>query len=122
MDSHPLNLFVRFMLEIIALVAIGFWGWQYTNGWLQYILAIGLPFLLAAIWGIFAVPNDPSRSGKAPIATPGFIRLGLELGFFALATWFLYDMEHTNLSLAFASTVALHYAISYNRIAWLIKQ
>jgi hypothetical protein len=89
MGYHPLNLAFRFILELCALIAVGFWGWNQTDSPLKFFLAIGFPIILAFIWGVFAVPNDKSRSGKAPIPTPGLIRLPLELIIFAIATWFI---------------------------------
>ena len=68
MGSHPINLAFRFLLELAALVASGFWGWRQSDGGFRYILAIGIPVFLAVVWGTFAVPNDPSRSGKSPRA------------------------------------------------------
>ena len=121
MGSHPINLLIRFLLEIIALMSVGMWGWRQSDGWLRFVLAIGIPIILAVIWGTFAVPGDPSRSGAAPIVTPGVIRLAIELGFFALATWSLYDMGLIKLSLAFGTFVVLHYVASYDRIKWLIS-
>lgn len=122
MGSHPINLTIRFLLEIIALTSVGMWGWKQNDGWLRFVLAIGLPIILAAIWGTFAVPNDPSRSGAAPTVTPGIIRLAIELGIFTLATWAIYDMHFIRLSLAFGIIVALHYCLSYDRIIWLLSQ
>ena len=122
MGSHPINLIIRFLLEIIALMSVGMWGWKQSDGWLGFVLAIGIPIILAAIWGTFAVPNDPSRSGSAPIVTPGVIRFAIELGFFALATWSLYNMGFNKVSLVFGIIVVLHYLISYDRIIWLLSQ
>lgn len=122
MGSHPINLGFRFLLEIIALIASGMWAWKQSDGWLKLILAIGLPIVLAAIWGVFAVPNDPSRSGSAPIVTPGFIRLVIELGIFAFASWSLYSIGFNTACIAFAVLVALHYMLSYDRILWLLTQ
>ena len=122
MGSHPINLAIRFLLELIALLAIGFWGWNQSEGWLQYILAFGLPIILASIWGTFAVPNDPSRSGKAPVPIPGILRLAIELIFFSIATWTLYELGYSNLALLFGAIALIHYFISYDRIIWLIKQ
>jgi len=122
MGSNPINLIIRFLLEIIALVSVGMWGWKQSDGWLRFVLAIGIPIILAVIWGTFAVPNDPSRSGSAPIVTPGVIRLAIELGFFALATWSLYDLGLTKVSLTFGIIVLLHYLVSYDRIIWLISK
>jgi hypothetical protein len=122
MGSHPVNLAVRFILEIAALVAIGYWGWTQHDGFVRYLLAVGGPVLAAVLWGTFAVPDDPSRSGKAPVPVPGIIRLALELAIFAFAAWALYDAGHGLLALILAIAVVVHYALSYDRIAWLLKQ
>jgi hypothetical protein len=105
-----------------ALISVGLWGWHQSDEWFQFLLAIGIPVILSIIWGVFAVPNDPSRSGRAPVITPGIIRLILELGFFAFATWALYDMKLKQMSLIFGVIVALHYIVSYDRIIWLVSQ
>lgn len=122
MGSHPINLIIRFLLEITALVSVGMWGWKQNDGWLRYVLAIGIPLILAAIWGTFNVQDDPSRSGSAPIPTPGLIRLAIELGMFALAIWALYDSGFTKASLIFAIIVLLHYLASYDRVIWLLSK
>ena len=67
------------------------------------------------------MPDDPSRSGSAPVVTPGIIRLTIELFFFAAGVWALYDMESTNLSLIMAIVVVVHYAVSYERVQWLFQ-
>ena len=84
MGSHPANLILRFLLEIIALISLGIWSWKQSESWFRLVLAIGIPIIAAIIWGIFAVPNDPSRSGAAPVVTAGFIRLIIEFGIFGL--------------------------------------
>ena len=121
MGSHPINLTIRFLLELSALVSTGLWGWKQSDGWLQFVLSIGIPIILAAIWGTFAVPNDPSRSGSAPIVTPGIIRFAIEIGVFAFAAWSLYDIDLNKLSLALGIIVILHYIVSYDRIIWLMS-
>jgi len=122
MGSNPINLAVRFLLEMSGLASLGFWGWKQSDGWLRFVFAIGIPIIFATIWGTFAVPDDPSRSGKAPIVTPGIIRLAIEIGFFACATWSLYDVGFNKVSLAFGIIVVLHYMLSYDRIKWLMSQ
>ena len=122
MGSHPINLAVRFLLELFALLVMGAWGWRQTDSWLKFILALGIPLILAFVWGTFAVPNDPSRSGAAPVAVPGILRLVIELAIFGLAVWALYDMGFTSFSWVLAIIVALHYIASYDRIRWLVAQ
>lgn len=92
MSKNIINLTFRFLLEISALVSVGFWAYQLIDGWLSIVLAIGIPFLISTLWGVFAVPNDPSRSGKAPIPTPGFIRILLELSIFGFGVWALKEL------------------------------
>ena len=121
MGSHPINLGLRFLLELTALGAIGYWGWTQNAGWWRWVLVIGLPVIAAAIWGTFAVPNDPSRSGQAPIPTPGMIRLILELSIFALGAIALIVSQRATAGWAFVIIVLVHYAISYDRILWLFR-
>ena len=120
MGSHPINLTLRFLLEITALVAGGMWGSKLNDNWTRYIWVIAIPVVLAVLWGTFAVPDDPSRSGNAPVVTPGLLRLILELAIFAFATWAFYSLGHRNISLIFGGTVVLHYLTSYDRIMWLL--
>ncbi len=122
MGAHPINLVIRFLLELLTLITIGVWGWRQSDAWLRFVLALGLPIIMAAVWGIFTVPNDPSRSGASPVVTNGYIRLFIEFAFFSLGTWALYNIGYIKYSIVFAVVVIIHYAVSYDRILWLIKQ
>ena len=121
MGSHPANLAIRFFLELMALVAMGFWGWRQGGGMTRYVLAALVPLAAADLWGIFAVPGDPSRSGSPLVAVPGALRLGLEAAFFAFAVWALYRLGNISLARTTAAALAVHYAVSYDRLAWLIR-
>lgn len=122
MGSHPINLAFRFLLEVAALLAIGYWGWSTSAGVLRFVLALGLPIIAAVLWGTFRVPNDASSSGKAPVPIPGILRLLLELALFAFAVWALYDAGAVQLSWVLGLAVVVHYALSYDRISWLLRQ
>jgi hypothetical protein len=122
MSSHPLNLFFRFMLEVAALLGMGYWGWVQGGGALRFTLVLGIPLLAAVLWGTFAVPDDPSRSGRAPVPVPGLIRLVVELVIFGTATWMLYTTGAEALAAVLGTAVVIHYAISYDRIRWLLTQ
>jgi hypothetical protein len=113
---------VRFVLELCALAASGYWGWSRHRGPLRYLLAVGVPLLLALLWYTFAVPDDPSRSGAAPVPAPGIVRLLLEWGIFGFAAWALFDARQPVLGLILAVVVGVHYAVSYDRIVWLIRK
>ena len=122
MGSHPLNLALRFLLEIIALFIIGYWGLSQHTGIWRFLLGIGGPVIAATIWATFGVPDDPSRSGKAPVAVPGVLRLILELSLFGFAAWALHDAGSLPLALLLAGITIGHYALSYDRVTWLIRQ
>jgi hypothetical protein len=119
---HPVNLAVRFLLELSALYALGLWGWrQGWDGW-RIVTALAVPLIAAALWGTFAVPGDPSRSGSAPVPVPGLLRLALELGFFGSATVALYDVGFTRLTAIFGTVIAVHYLLSFDRVLWLLSR
>ncbi|MCA9936730.1 MAG: YrdB family protein [Ardenticatenaceae bacterium] len=122
MGSHPLNLLLRFLLELAALTALGYWGWQQADGALAYMWAIGLPVVTAVLWATFAVPNDPSRSGKAPVPVPGLLRLLLELLVFGTAVAALYSAGARLPGLLLGGITAIHYGLSVDRLKWLIRQ
>jgi hypothetical protein len=119
---RPLNLALRFFLELIAIISFGIWGYHQSDIGLRILLAVLLPAGFAVLWGVFAVKGDPSRSGKAIVQTPGVIRLLLELALFGAATWMLLDLDYRRIALVFGIVVVLHYLLSFDRIAWLLKQ
>jgi len=121
MSQNPINLTVRFLLEIIALVAIGARARAQFPGAPGFILMIVLPLFAAVVWGTFNVKGDPSRSGKAPVPVPGLIRLLLELFIFASATWALSTLNPTY-GWIFSAVALLHYILSYDRIVWLLER
>jgi hypothetical protein len=117
-----LNLVVRFLLELSALFVMGWWGWrQRGDGW-RIVLAVAIPIVAASLWGVFAVPNDPSRSGSAPVPIPGVLRIVLELAFFAWAAWSLYDLGFSRSAAFFGTIAVVHYLVSFDRVRWLVSQ
>ena len=116
------NLSLRFLLEIITLVAFGMWAWNVYSGALQLLLTITIPLLVAIVWGTFTVQNDPSRSGKAPIAVSGIIRLVLELVIFISSLWILFYLDYTTFGYIYGTALVIHHIFSYDRILWLIRQ
>jgi hypothetical protein len=82
---------------------------------------VGIPLAVAIVWGTFAVPDDPSRSGRAPIPVRGVVRLVLELAIFSAATCALSTDART-LGIVFGVCVLVHYALSYDRIGWLLRR
>ena len=122
MGSHPINLAVRFVLELSALVAMGLWAWHQGVGITRYLFALVVPVIAITVWGTFAVPDDPSRSGNAPVPVPGILRLALEVVFFGFATWAFFAAGATQLGWIFGIVALIHHVVSYDRLLWLIKQ
>ena len=78
-----LNLAVRFLLELCMYVAVGYWGFKTQSNWvLKILFGIGLPVLMAVIWGTFLAPK-----ATRPLSGASFLTLELILfsaGAFAL--------------------------------------
>lgn len=113
MSQHPLNLGIRFLLELAALGAMGYWGWSTRqDGW-RWLIAIGVVVLAASAWGVFRVPGDP---GDAPVAVPGVVRLLLEALFFGFAIWGLFQTGPASWATVFLIVTLVHYALSSDRL------
>jgi hypothetical protein len=79
-----LNLAVRFLLELCMLAAVAFWGFKTQNNWLMKILlGIGLPVLIAVLWGMFLAPKATHRLSGAPF-------FALELALFSTGAFSLF--------------------------------
>ena len=96
-----LNLLVRFLLELSVLASIGYWGFQFKS-WIQKLGAgIGLPILVAVIWGIFVAPKS---SHQLPLP----YRLIVEFLVFGLGAFVLYASGQTLLSKIFIGIVIVN--------------
>jgi ABC-type amino acid transport system permease subunit len=52
------NLALRFLLEVGAVVAFGYWGFKAGDGRvMKILLGIGIPLLVVIMWTIFVSPN-----------------------------------------------------------------
>ena len=122
MSSNPLNLALRFVLEIAALFALGYWGWTQHEGLWRFVWSIGLVVLAAVIWGTFAVPGDPSRSGNAPVQVPGAVRFVIEMVLFTAGTWAFIAAGQPIWGAALGILTLIHYVLSYDRVIWLFKR
>jgi hypothetical protein len=112
MNTNPINLAVRFLLEITMLIIFTYWGWHLAGNWVRYIAAPGIPLLAAVLWGVFRIPNDPK---EAPVAIPGILRLLLELVLFGFAIYALFDLGEVRCGQIMTIIVILHYLVSYDR-------
>jgi len=121
MNHNSPNLTLRFLLEVAALISLGMWGSTLAEGAAGIFLMLLIPAIAAILWGTFNVKGDPSRSGKAPVPVPGWVRLTLELVFFGVSAWALATIQ-TSAGIGFGLIVIIHYLFSIDRIKWLLSQ
>lgn len=69
------NLALAFLLEVAALVAFAWWGFQATgNTLVNVLLGVGLPIVMAVVWGAFLAPTSKRRlSGAAYYAAQAVV-------------------------------------------------
>jgi len=121
LTHHPANRLLRYVLEIVGLVSIGQWGWNYSSSWQKYAVAIGIPFILAIAWITLTTPEDPGRNSKSIIAVPGMIRLGYELILVILVILVLLSHHQILLAGFYLFATLLHVFWSFDRIVWLSR-
>ena len=115
------NEVLRLVLEVAALVAFGYAGWNLVDDTLvSVVLSVALPVLAAAVWGTLRVDGDPA--GKvAPIPVPGLVRLCVEADFFAAAVILLAVVGQLVAAAILGGLVVFHYLWGYRRVQWLVR-
>lgn len=100
-EPKVLNLVVRFVLEICALWALGYWGFHVGDSdVIHWILGIGIPVAAALLWAGFVSP-------KARYEVPEVVRLSIEFDVFLGATLALYFSDKDLLAILFAITAVI---------------
>ena len=97
---HAVNEAVAFILEILALVALGWWGFS-----VHPLLGIAAPLLAIIVWGLFAAPR--ARYQVSIIA----VLLVKDLVFGA-ATIALFALDEPGLAITFAIVAVINTAIA----------
>jgi hypothetical protein len=114
------NLALRFGLELGALAGFGAAALIRTSGRTRPVAIVAAPVGAAAVWGVFNVLDDPSRSGAAPIEVPGTARLAIELCVLGGGAAAIAAAGRPKIAVGFAALIATHYATSRSRIRWLL--
>jgi hypothetical protein len=96
------NLVLRFLLEIGALVAVGYWGWE-TGGW---VLAVGALAAFITVWALLVSP-------KHTIETSRQVSLAIELALWVATGAALHATDHGLLALAFATVSVISGLLNY---------
>ena len=124
LTEHPGNRALHVALELGVWGAFGAWGYDRGSGAGRYALMVGLPLGTITTWTILGVPDDPWRPGirsasQPRVAIPGWSRLVYEVAVHGLAAWAFHDLGWTPGSVGMVSGTFVHYAVSYQRVAWL---
>lgn len=99
---QTINLAVRFFLEICALFVAGYWGFKTgSSGWMKGLLGIGIPLVLAVLWGLMGSP-------KAPIQLAVPFRFFLEAVVFGLPLLFLISLGKINFAWIYGVIVVIN--------------
>ena len=101
------NLALRFLLELCALAALGYWGFKTGGALIAKIgLGIGAPLVAAVVWGVFVSP-------QAPVQLPGVLVLILQVLVFGSAAAGLVATGHRTLAVVFAVIVVINAILMY---------
>ncbi|MDQ1911097.1 DUF2568 domain-containing protein [Paenibacillus sp. GD4] len=96
------NLAIRFLLELCALAALGYWGFHTGQGFLLRLgLGLGSPLALAVLWGMFGSPN-------AAYPLHGGLHLLLELVAFGSGAAALYAAGLPRLALLYGAAFLIN--------------
>jgi hypothetical protein len=102
-----LNLGLRFLLELTALVALGWWGFHVGGSILgELVLGLGLPLLAAIIWMLFVAPK-----ARFPVALK--FRAAIETAIFIAAALAFWGVGHHGLAEAFIVATAISQLLLY---------
>lgn len=116
------NLALRFGLELAAIGGLAAWAWRTTDGTARWLTVIALPVAATLIWTVFNVPDDPSRSGGAPVEVSGWLRLTIELAILGLGAAALAARGPVWLGLTVGGLIIVHSLASTARLEWLLRQ
>lgn len=89
------NLAIRFLCEVAALVAVAYWGYRTGPGPARWGLALLAPAAVVGVWLFFVTP-DPVIELARPL------QFAIELGVWAAATAALLATGHRALAVVFA--------------------
>jgi uncharacterized protein DUF2568 len=101
------NLALRFLLELCALAALGYWAFQAGDTLLVKIaLAAGAPLIAAIVWGAFIAP-------RASVPVPTWLWLVLQVAVFGCAATGLVAAGQRTLAVVFVLAVLINCALLY---------
>jgi len=102
-----INLALAFLLELLMLVAFGYWGFHTGSSTLvQWILGLGVPLVAIVIWSIFNAPQSKRRLPRTP-------RTILEVVMFSLGALALAAAGQTTWAAVFVVLMVVNQLLLY---------
>jgi hypothetical protein len=99
---HAAALVVKFLLELAALAALGYWGANTGSGAVSVVLAVAAPLAGSLVWARWCAPKSEHRLPQAPrfavvlavfaAAAVGMVAAGAETAAAIFAAVALADM------------------------------
>jgi len=118
----PAHLAIRFALELALLASLAYWGWHLGDGGLVgVLLAVAIPMAAGALWGIFRTRGD-TGAAEPTVAIPGVLRLALEFALIGFAAYGVWSSGSRAAAETLLTAFALHYAVTWERAAWLVRR
>src|SRR5947209_8303659 len=97
-----LNLALRFLLEVCAVAAVGYWGFHTGQGTLaKLVLGLGGSLLVIVVWAAFVAP-------KAAVSLPQAMRFLLGLVVLLAAATALVAAGQSTLGIVFAILIVIN--------------
>ena len=97
-----INRIISSLLELVTLAVLGYWGFQLAeNPWLKWALALGVPFAVFMLWGLFIVPRAGQR-------TSGLLTVIVSLVLFYLAALILFQSHQPVLGAVMLGVAAIN--------------
>ena len=100
------NYALRFFLELAALAALAYWGFEEFGGLVQWVIGLGAPLVAATVWGTFMSPK-----ASRPTVDPA--RLVIEFLVFGSGVAALFAADAPVLAVVFAVLAALHLVLTF---------
>lgn len=102
---YSANLGLRFILELCALGALGYWGYRTGGTTLAKLArAAGAVIATAVVWAAFVAPD-------ASVPAPGPVRALLQVLVFGAAAVALFSLRRTMVASVFGAIVLLNAAL-----------
>lgn len=101
------HLTLRFLLELVALAVLGYWGFVVGQGqaW-QWLLALAAPLFVAVVWGLWIAP-------RARYALNPWLKEGLALLVFGSTALALVAVEQATWGIIFLGVALVNSVVVF---------